>query len=80
MKTISLHQVLPQVFSEREDLSSDVWNTEVDFTKGFTYLVEAESGMGKVRSAVICLVTVMIIPDSYSSTKTMSVIIRYHSG
>jgi ABC-type lipoprotein export system ATPase subunit len=47
MKTISLHQVVPQVFAEREDWSSDVWNTEVDFTKGFTYLVEAESGMGK---------------------------------
>jgi ABC-type lipoprotein export system ATPase subunit len=47
MKTISLHQVLPQVFAEREAVSSDVWNTEVDFTKGFSYLVEAESGMGK---------------------------------
>lgn len=47
MKTISLHQVVPQVFADREDLSSDVWNTEVDFTKGFNYLVEAESGMGK---------------------------------
>ena len=39
MKTISLHQVLPQVFAEREAVSSDVWNTEVDFTKGFSYLV-----------------------------------------
>ena len=47
MKTISLHQVLPEVFAEREDWSSDVWNTEAAFTKGFTYLVEAESGMGK---------------------------------
>ena len=47
MKTISLHQVVPQVFAEREDFLSDVWNTDTDFTKGFTYLVEAESGMGK---------------------------------
>lgn len=47
MNTISLHQVVPQVFAENKDWSSDVWSTDVDFTKGFTYLVEAESGMGK---------------------------------
>lgn len=47
MNTISLYQVVPQVFAENKDWSSDVWSTDVDFTKGFTYLVEAESGMGK---------------------------------
>lgn len=47
MQQISLHQVVPQVFAQREDLTSDVWKTEAMFGKGRTYLVEAESGMGK---------------------------------
>ena len=47
MRIISLHQVVPQVFADREDMNSQIWHTEVDFEKGNTYLVEAESGMGK---------------------------------
>ena len=47
MRIISLHQVVPQVFADREDMNSQIWYTEVDFEKGNTYLVEAESGMGK---------------------------------
>ncbi len=47
MRQIFLHQVLPQVFAQRDDLSSDVWRTEVCFERGNSYLVEAESGMGK---------------------------------
>jgi ABC-type lipoprotein export system ATPase subunit len=47
MQQITLHQVLPQVFAQRDDLTSDVWKTETSFVKGNTYLVEAESGMGK---------------------------------
>ncbi|MBR4920602.1 MAG: ATP-binding cassette domain-containing protein [Prevotella sp.] len=47
MRIISLHQVVPQVFVDREDMNSQIWHTEVDFEKGNTYLVEAESGMGK---------------------------------
>lgn len=47
MQHISLYQVVPQVFAQRNDLVSDVWKTDVTFEKGRTYLVEAESGMGK---------------------------------
>jgi ABC-type antimicrobial peptide transport system, ATPase component len=47
MRIISLHQVVPQVFADREDMNSQVWHTECNFEKGNTYLVEAESGMGK---------------------------------
>lgn len=47
MRIISLHQVVPQVFADREDMNSQIWHTEVDFEKGNTYLVVAESGMGK---------------------------------
>ncbi len=47
MQQITLHQVLPQVFAQRDDLASDVWKTEVCFERGTSYLVEAESGMGK---------------------------------
>lgn len=47
MKTIKFHSVLPQVFSGRDDMMSDVWLKEVEFVKGQLYLVEAESGKGK---------------------------------
>ena len=47
MRQIFLHQVLPQVFAQRDDLVSDVWCTEVYFERGRSYLVEAESGKGK---------------------------------
>ena len=40
MQQISLHQVVPQVFAQREDLTSDVWKTEAMFGKGRTYLVD----------------------------------------
>jgi ABC-type lipoprotein export system ATPase subunit len=39
--------VLPQVFSQRADLQSDIWKQEVSFEKGHVYLVEADSGQGK---------------------------------
>lgn len=47
METIKFHSVLPQVFSGRDDMMSDVWLKEVEFVKGQLYLVEAESGKGK---------------------------------
>ncbi len=47
MDTISFQSVLPQVFSHREDLVSEVWRQDVTFRKGHLYLVEAESGKGK---------------------------------
>lgn len=42
-----MSSVLPQVFSQRTDLQSDVWCQDVSFEKGHVYLVEAESGQGK---------------------------------
>lgn len=47
METITFHNVLPQVFQQRDDLHSEVWAKHVEFKKGRTYLVEAESGKGK---------------------------------
>lgn len=46
MNTISLNNILPQVFAQTE-LHSDVWQQQVTLEKGKTYLVEADSGMGK---------------------------------
>ena len=42
-----MHAVLPQVFSQRTDLDSEIWQNEVLFEKGHLYLVEADSGKGK---------------------------------
>ena len=47
METIKFHSVLPQVFSQRKDLDSEIWNQDVTFEKGHLYLVEADSGKGK---------------------------------
>lgn len=47
METIQFHSVLPQVFSQRTDLESEIWNQGVSFEKGHLYLVEADSGKGK---------------------------------
>lgn len=47
MNVISFDNVIPNVFSKQEELTSQIWNTQSVFEKGKTYLVEAESGKGK---------------------------------
>ena len=47
MNTIQLQHTLPAVFSQRQDIRSDVWQQQVRFDKGHLYLVEADSGTGK---------------------------------
>lgn len=47
MQTIELHAVLPEVFSGKNGIVSDIWHREVSFKKGNTYLIEAASGTGK---------------------------------
>lgn len=47
MNTIELHATLPEVFSQRTDINSDIWQQEVRFERGHLYLVEADSGTGK---------------------------------
>ena len=47
MEQIHLDNVLPEVFAQRDNLSSEVWKRHVTFNKGHLYLVEADSGMGK---------------------------------
>lgn len=47
MNSIQLLHTLPNVFSERTGLLSDVWQQTVQLEKGKVYLVEANSGTGK---------------------------------
>lgn len=47
MNKIAFSNILPQVFSQRDDLISEVWSRDLEFEKGRTYLIEAESGKGK---------------------------------
>lgn len=47
MDTIIIEHTLPNVFSQRSDIVSEVWNREVRLERGHTYLVEASSGTGK---------------------------------
>jgi len=47
MNSISLKKVIPNVFSNLKDLHSGVWNKNISFEKGKSYLIEAVSGKGK---------------------------------
>ncbi len=47
MNSIHLRQTLPQVFADRNSVSSDVWHQDLIFRKGEMYLIEAASGTGK---------------------------------
>ena len=47
MNKIVFRNVLPSVFANRTDLSSDIWQGDVTFERGHLYLVEAASGRGK---------------------------------
>ncbi|WP_455585812.1 ATP-binding cassette domain-containing protein [Bacteroides sp.] len=47
MESIHLQQTLPQVFADRNSITSDVWHKNTVFHKGEFYLIEAASGTGK---------------------------------
>ena len=47
MQSIRLHNVIPEVFAQREDLRSDIWLSDFELERGKRYLIEAESGAGK---------------------------------
>lgn len=47
MNRIHFKNVVPNVFSERKELNSDVWANDIAFEKDKLYLVEADSGKGK---------------------------------
>lgn len=47
MKEIKLKGVVPEIFANRSDLVSEIWNTDVVIERGNTYLIEAASGTGK---------------------------------
>ncbi|MBR3565476.1 MAG: ATP-binding cassette domain-containing protein [Paludibacteraceae bacterium] len=45
-KSIALHSVIPVIFANQA-ISSEIWNQDVVFEKGKSYLIEASSGKGK---------------------------------
>jgi ABC-type lipoprotein export system ATPase subunit len=47
MDIIRLNRVVPQIFSNREDLSGDIWGKDFSFERGKHYLINASSGTGK---------------------------------
>ena len=47
MNKIHLQQTLPQVFADRDSITSEVWHHDISFQKGKMYLIEAASGTGK---------------------------------
>lgn len=47
MNSITLSNVVPEIFASRENLRSDLWQAEITFERGHSYLIEAASGTGK---------------------------------
>ncbi|MBO5855274.1 MAG: ATP-binding cassette domain-containing protein [Alistipes sp.] len=47
MNKIQLHNVVPEIFAQREDIRSDVWHNDFCFEQGKSYLIKAASGTGK---------------------------------
>lgn len=47
MNSIRLCNVIPEIFATREDLHSDIWQTDITLERGKRYLIEAASGTGK---------------------------------
>lgn len=47
MNKIVFNHVLPEAFATRTDLHSEVWQQDVTFEKGKSYLIESNSGTGK---------------------------------
>lgn len=47
MNEIRLHNVVPEIFAQREDLQSDIWLQDITLQRGKSYLIRAVSGTGK---------------------------------
>lgn len=47
MSSIKLRNAIPDIFADSKSLTSDVWLHDVDFERGKSYLIEADSGTGK---------------------------------
>ena len=47
MNSIQFKYVIPEIFASREQQDSALWQQDVSFERGKTYLIEAESGKGK---------------------------------
>lgn len=47
MNEIRLHNVVPEIFAQREELQSDIWLQDITLQRGKSYLIRAVSGTGK---------------------------------
>ena len=72
MNSIHLQQTLPQVFADRNSVTSDVWHQDLFFRKGEMYLIEAASGTGNHRCAAIFTAIATIIKELSISMKPIS--------
>ena len=53
METIQFQSVLPQVFAQRNDLDSEIWQQDVSFEKGHLILLKQTAERVRVLSAVM---------------------------
>ena len=77
MEIIHLRQTLPQVFADRDAISSDVWHQDLVLQKGERYLIEAASGTGK---SSLCSYIAATIRVSLTSMNEISVRSPFMNG
>ena len=69
MEIIHLRQTLPQVFADRDAITSDVWHQDLVLRKGERYLIEA-------ASAQVNLLCAAISTDIAAITKVLSTLMN----
>lgn len=47
MERVELKRVIPEIFASRKEILSDIWQKEICFERGKSYLIHAASGTGK---------------------------------
>ncbi len=72
MNSIHLQQTLPQVFADRNSVTSDVWHQDPFFRKGEMYLIEAAQAPANLRCAAISMAIATTIRGLLISMKPIS--------
>lgn len=73
MEIIHLRQTLPQVFADRDAITSDVWHQDLVLQKGERYLIEAASAQVNPLYAAISTDIAATIRVSLTSMNEISV-------
>ena len=72
MNSIHLQQTLPQVFADRNSVTSDVWHQDLIFRKEEMYLIKQLPAPANLRCAAISMVIATTTRGLLISMKSIS--------